>query len=132
MNSLARSAWNRFFGERGERAAARYLKREGMRILVRSYRIPSGEIDLIARQGDLLVFVEVKTRKQGAPAEAVGPLKQKRLTSAAMHFLKRHGLLECRWRFDIVAVVWADVGRDPRIEHIPNAFESVGRGQMFQ
>ena len=132
MNFIARSAWNRFFGERGERVAARYLKRHGMRILVRGYRIPSGEIDLIARQGEVVVFVEVKTRKHGTPAEAVGEPKQKRLTSAALHFLKKHQLLEGRWRFDIVAIVWPDVGQKPLIEHIPNAFESVGRGQMFQ
>lgn len=132
MNPIARAAWNRLFGDRGERAAARYLKQRGMRILDRGYRIPQGEVDLIARDGDIVVFVEVKTRKQGTPAEAVNLAKQKRLTEAALHFLKRHHLLEGRWRFDIIAIVWPEVGGEPTIEHIPNAFESVGRWQMFR
>ncbi len=132
MNSIAQAAWNRLFGGQGERAAGRYLKRHGMRILARGYRIPQGEIDLIAREGDLVVFVEVKTRKHGTPAEAVNLAKQKRLTDAALHFLKKHHLLEGRWRFDVVAIVWPDVSGEPIIEHIPNAFESVGRWQMFR
>ena len=75
---------NRLLGERGERAAARHLKRQGMRILLRGYRTKQGEIDLIARDGDTLVFVEVKARRQGVPAEAVTPEKQRRLTNVAI------------------------------------------------
>jgi putative endonuclease len=131
MNPIVRAFLNRLLGDRGERAAARYLKRQGFRILVRGYRTPYGELDLVARDGQSLVFIEVKSRRQGTPAEAVTPEKQRRLTRAALHFLKRYNLLETRGRFDVVAIVWPDDRRPPTIEHIPNAFEGVGRGQMF-
>lgn len=125
--------WNRFFGERGERAASSYLRRQGMRIIVRNYRGHGGEIDLIARDGDTLVFVEVKTRKAGLPAEAVNLEKQRRLTRTALHFLQKHRLLEpgVPCRFDIVAITWPEMNRAPVIEHFANAFDAVGRGQMF-
>jgi putative endonuclease len=132
MNAILRAVLNRWLGDRGERAAARHLRRKGFRILLRGYRTPRGEIDLIARDGDTLVFVEVKARRQGEPAEAVTPEKQRRLTLAALQFLKRYGLLEQRCRFDVVTVVWPDDRREPVIEHFPNAFEAVGRGQMFR
>ena len=79
-----------------------------------------------------MVFVEVKTRKQGHPAEAVNLEKQRRLTLSAVHFLKRHGLLETAGRFDVVAITWPDGNSPPLIEHIPNAFEPVGRWQFFR
>lgn len=128
-------AWlGRRLGDQGERAAARFLREQrGMRIITRGYRTPHGEIDLIARDGDTLVFVEVKARRKGEPAEAVTPEKQRRLTLAALRFSKRFGLLEgVRGRFDIVAVLWPDDRGQPTIEHIPNAFEAIGKGQMFR
>ncbi len=127
------SLWNRVLGDRGERAAAAYLRKRGMRIIVRNYKGAGGEIDLIARDGDTLVFIEVKTRQAGTPAEAVTPEKQKRITRAALAFLKKHDLLNAGVpsRFDVVAVVWPEADRQPRIEHFPNAFEAVGEGQMF-
>src|SRR5215210_5904700 len=126
MNPILRAVWNRLLGDRGEREAARFLRRQGFRILVRGYRAPQGEIDLIARDGGTLVFIEVKSRRRGTPAEAVTPEKQKRLTLAALHFLKRHGLLEQRCRFDVVAIVWPEGRATPEIEHFPAAFEAVG------
>ena len=132
MRSIVSRLWSRLLGDRGERAAARYLRRRGLRIVTRSYHTPWGEIDLVAREGDVLIFVEVKTRRRGTPAEAVTPEKQRRLTLAALHFLRRHNLLEQRSRFDVVAIVWADDGRPPQIEHIRDAFEAVGRGQWFR
>jgi putative endonuclease len=132
MNPIARAFWNRFLGDRGERAAARFLRSQGMRVLHRGYRTAHGEIDLIARDGDTLVFVEVKARRRGQPAEAVTLEKQRRLTLAALHFLKRYGLLEQRTRFDVVAVVWPDDDAEPEIEHFRDAFEAQGRGQMFR
>ena len=131
MTSIVQALLNRLLGERGERAAARYLRRHGMRVLVRGYRTRWGEIDLIAREADTLVFVEVKARRRGVPAEAVAAEKQRRLTLAALHFLRRYQLLEQRSRFDIVAIVWPDDRRPPEIEHIRDAFEPTGRGQMF-
>ncbi len=130
--SVVRALLRRLLGGAGERAAARHLRRQGFRILARGYRTPWGEIDLIARDGDVLVFVEVKTRRHGAPAEAVTPEKQRRLTLAALRFAREHGLLDTRGRFDVVAIVWPDDRRAPAIEHIRNAFEAVGRGQMFR
>jgi putative endonuclease len=125
------SLWNRLLGQRGERAAALFLRRQGLRVLVRGYRTRTGEIDLIAREGETLVFVEVKARRQGVPAEAVTPEKQRRITLAALHFLHRYELLEVRSRFDVVSIIWPDDRRPPQVEHIRNAFEAVGRGQMF-
>ena len=103
MNPIVRAFWNRWLGDRGEREAARFLRRRGLRVLIRGYRTDQGEVDLIARDGDTLVFVEVKSRRQGEPAEAVTPEKQRRLTLAALHFLRRHDLLEQPCRFDVVA-----------------------------
>ncbi len=132
MTTVVRAWLNRLLGRRGEDAAARFLRGGGMKILVRGYRTDFGEIDLIARDGDTLVFVEVKSRRDGTPAEAVTLEKQRRLTLTAMHFLKAHKLLDQRCRFDVVAIVWPDGARSPRIEHIRNAFEAVGTGQMFR
>jgi putative endonuclease len=122
---------NRVLGSAGERAAARHLRRQGFRVITRGYRTPRGEIDLIARDGNTLVFVEVKTRRAGQPAEAVTPEKQRRLTAATLQFLRRFRLLEHPCRFDVVAVVWPDDGHPPTIEHFRNAFEPPGRGQFF-
>lgn len=132
MTSNVRALLNRLLGSKGEDAAARFLRTHGMKILVRGYRTDYGEIDLIARDGDTLVFVEVKSRRDGTPAEAVTPEKQRRLTLAALHFLKAHKLLEQQCRFDVVAIIWPDGARTPTIEHIPNAFDAVGTGQMFR
>jgi putative endonuclease len=132
MTSIVQALWNRLLGERGERCAARYLRRHGLRVLQRGYRTKLGEIDLIARESDTLVFIEVKSRRRGVPAEAVTVEKQRRLTLAALHFLRRHRLLDERSRFDVVAIVWPDDRRPPEIEHIRNAFEAVGRGQTFR
>ena len=130
--SIVRALLNRLLGERGERAAERHLKRHGMRILLRGYRTEQGEIDLIARDGDTLVFVEVKARRQGVPAEAVTPEKQRRLTNVAFQFMRRYEVLEVRSRFDVVAIVWPNDRTPPQIEHFRNAFEPVGRWQMFR
>ncbi len=121
-------------GERGERAAARYLKRLGYKIVFSRHRQRYGEVDLIAVDGRTVVFVEVKTRRDaslGRPAEAVDAKRQGRMTRAALAFLKSHGLLEYASRFDVVEVVWPDGQKRPEIQHLPNAFEAVGRGQIY-
>ena len=132
MKRLLRAALNRLLGAAGERAAARHLRRQGIRVITRGYRTSLGEIDLIAREGTTLVFVEVKTRRAGQPAEAVTPEKQRRLSLAALHFLRRFQLLESRCRFDVVAIVWPKGARTPSIEHLRNAFEPPGRSQFFR
>jgi putative endonuclease len=132
MNPILQAFWSRLLGSRGEREAAIHLTRQGLRILHRGYRTDHGELDLVARDGAVTVIVEVKARRHGDPAEAVTLEKQRRLTLAALHYLKRHGLLEERSRFDVVAIVWPDDASPPRIDHIRDAFEAVGRGQMFR
>src|SRR5438477_11394692 len=120
-------------GRRGEDAAARFLKKLGYVIVARTHRDNLGEIDLIAVDGRTVVFIEVKTRTSddaGHPADAVDQAKQRRLTRLALSYLKRHDLLECKARFDVVAVTWPDRGR-PQIEHFKNAFEAVGVEGMF-
>lgn len=124
----------RWLGDRGERAAARYLRRQGFKILARQHSSRLGEIDLIALDGDCVVFVEVKTRRSdaaGHPVEAVTPDKQRQLTRLALAWLKQHNLLEHRARFDIVAILWPEGARHPEIQHYRNAFEPVGFGQMY-
>ncbi len=129
-----RGLLTRFLGDRGERYAARYLRRQGFRILARQYRNQFGEIDLIALDGDQVVFVEVKTRKSnrfGSPAEAVGSQKQRKLTQLALLYLKKHGLLDRAARFDVVGIVWPEDAKRPELQHFRNAFEPTGQGQMF-
>ena len=126
--------FRRLLGNRGEQAAERYLKAQGLRILKRGLRSRRGELDLVALDGRQVVFVEVKTRldhNAGHPVESVGPDKQRKLTELALAFLKKHGLLESSARFDIVAVTWPQNQEEPTIEHFRNAFEPPGRFQMF-
>src|SRR5262245_23446274 len=120
-------------GRRGEYAAARFLKRLGYVIVARGHRDSIGEIDLIAVDGRTVVFIEVKTRTShdaGHPADAVDDAKQRRLTRLALSYMKRHDLLDCKARFDVVAVTWPERGR-PTVEHFKNAFEPVGVAGMF-
>jgi putative endonuclease len=132
VNPIVRAIWNRLLGDRGEQEAARYLQRQGLRILQRGYHSGLGEVDLVALEDDVIVFVEVKARRQGSPAEAVTTEKQRRLTLAALHFLKKHRMLDQRSRFDVVAIIWPDDRSPPQIEHIRDAFEATGRWQMFR
>ena len=125
----------RLFGDRGERAAARFLKRQGMRIIARQHRSRLGEIDLIALDAGRVVFIEVKTRRSdaaGRPEEAVNRAKQRKLTRLALEYLKRRRWLGKRSaRFDVVAVTWPADRAEPEIVHYRNAFEPVGVDGMF-
>ncbi|MFQ5892919.1 MAG: YraN family protein [Nitrospinota bacterium] len=111
-------------GQRGERVAARFLRRRGYRILHRNWRCPAGEIDLVCADGATLVFVEVKSRSadEVVPPEAgVGHLKQRRLERLALHYLAARALEEVDWRFDVVSVTlrpW----RRPAVRLLPGAF----------
>lgn len=123
-----------WLGNEGERLAARYLRRQGYKILARRYRTALGELDLIARDGACIVFVEVKTRRSevaGLPHEAVDRAKQAQLTRLALAFLKRFRRLEEPARFDVVSIVLEGPSQRPQIVHYRNAFEPPGRGQMF-
>ncbi len=121
-------------GERGEKYAARYLRRLGYKILYTRYRLRYGEIDILAVEGQTVVFVEVKTRRsraKGQPAEAVDAKRQARLTRAALAFLKANRLLEYASRFDVIEVVWPEGQKHPTVRHIQNAFPPVGHRQLF-
>jgi putative endonuclease len=120
-------------GDRGENVAAKHLEAQGFRILERQYRSPYGEIDLIATDGDTIVFVEVKTRKNAAagdPTEAVDRAKQRKITKSALAYLKHRGWLERRSRFDVVAILWDGDGQ-PIIKHYRSAFDASDLGQMY-
>ncbi|MEM9669848.1 MAG: YraN family protein [Pseudomonadota bacterium] len=104
-------------GRRGEWLAAASLRLKGYRILDHRARTPSGEIDLIARRGQLVAFVEVKARKDLITAlEAVTPTAQRRISRAAEIWMaRRPDLTSCDWRFDIIAIVpgrWPHHARD--------------------
>lgn len=120
-------------GERGERYAAKMLRKKGHRVLFAGERNRFGEFDLITideRTPDRrLVFVEVKTRRNeraGSPAEAVTAEKQRRLTRAAASFLKTHDLADHPLRFDVMAIVWPiDARRPTKVVHLEAAFDGV-------
>lgn len=108
----------------GESVAATHLESKGYRILQRNWRTARGEIDLIALAGDVLVFVEVKTRrglKSGTPEEGVTPQKARRLLELGQAYLYENGLDDVEWRVDLVAVELDGHGKLLRCEHIPNA-----------
>ena len=113
-------------GKSGEDLACRELERRGYAIIARRYRVRGGELDVVARDGETIVFVEVKTRVGrmfGEAAEAVTPLKQLRITRLAEEYLMRHRLVDCPCRFDVVSIL---VGAgSPEIEVIQNAFDAL-------
>ncbi len=112
-------------GIRGEEEAARFLARSGYAILDRNVRTRAGEIDLVAKEGKTLVFVEVKTRRdlEGDPPQAaVNTRKQNRLGKLAHGYLKLKRIRQVPCRFDVVSVIINDEGGVKAIRHIPNAF----------
>ncbi len=121
-------------GNQGEHEAALFLERLGYKILHRQLRGRFGELDLVARDGDVIVFVEVKTRAStavGHPTESITLSKQKKITQSALAFLKKQRWLHQRARFDVVAIIWPKGPDAPQIQHYVNAFEPTGFGQMF-
>ena len=111
-------------GAAGEAVAVRYLKKEGYQIIQRNYRTRLGEIDVIAREGETLVFVEVKTRSgQGValPQFAVDAKKQSKITRVALMYLSQKNEMSASCRFDVVAVRKGVKG--DQVELIRNAFE---------
>jgi putative endonuclease len=111
-------------GKRGEDLAAAFLMERGYRILERNWRCPVGEIDIIARDGNELVFVEVKSRTSdlyGTPETSVNARKQKKVASAALYYINEKSHHHRNARFDVVAVTFQE--GPPRIELTCNAFE---------
>ena len=114
-------------GELGETLACDELQRRGYAILERRYRTRYGEIDIVARHGEVLVFVEVKARAGdafGSGAEAVTPYKQRRVARMAADFLVRRRLQDRPCRFDVVSVAMGE--ERPRIEVFAGAFVAAG------
>ena len=111
-------------GRWGESVAADYLEEQGYRIVERNWRTARGEIDLVAQAGDLLLFVEVKTRRgqeAGTPEEALTRRKARKLFSLAQAYLYQRRLEDVEWRIDLVAVEVDSAGELLRCEHVPNA-----------
>ena len=123
----SRSAPHLELGERGEKWAARHLARQGYKILVRHFRGKAGEIDIVARDRDFLVFVEVKTRKSelfGPPSNAVDRKKQRHIAKVAFEYVRMLKDPRVNIRFDIVEVILDAGEAEPRdIRVIQNAFE---------
>jgi putative endonuclease len=114
-----------FLGRRGEVLACEFLEKSGYKILQLNYRGHLGEIDLVAEDGECLVFVEVKTRSglaYGHPFESINLRKQRQLIRAASEYLAEHGAEERICRFDAVSVLDADEAV-PLFELVKNAFE---------
>jgi len=112
-------------GKTGEDLACRELEQRGYAIIARRYRTARGEIDIVAQDGQTLVFVEVKAREGhefGDGAEAVTPLKRRRITRLAEDYMTRNHIRECPCRFDVVSIHF-DSGA-PVIEVFPNAFDA--------
>lgn len=111
-------------GDFGEQAALAYLSRQGLRVIARKWRCSSGEIDLVMRDGDMLVFVEVRTRQREGALESVGRQKQARLAALAYTYLDAHSLPdETAFRIDVIAITMDTGGRVGNIEWVRSAVE---------
>jgi putative endonuclease len=114
-------------GARGESLAVEKLKTEGYHIRDRNWRIIEGELDIVAEDGDTIVFVEVKartSRRFGLPEEALTKKKRQRLIKAALTYLDTHQIFEANWRFDFIAIEWSSRGDLRRIEHFVDVIQA--------
>jgi putative endonuclease len=120
---IAMEKYRQKFGKQGEALAEEYLKRKGFAILEKNYRYGHKEIDLIGKDGNTIVFIEVKTgrsTKFGTPEWWVSIRKQKNLIEAASDFIQKRNITDCDFRFDVLAITYKE--REVNIEHIKNAF----------
>jgi putative endonuclease len=115
-------------GTAGERLARRHLERAGFQFITANWRCPVGELDLVMRDGDVLVFVEVKTRRGesfGAAEESLTAAQSRRLLRAAQRFLEqRDDLARLIWRADLVAVTLLSSGAVARVTHLENVIQA--------
>jgi len=112
-------------GSRGEELAAAFLERNGFALVERNFRCKGGEIDIIAKDGSTMVFIEVKSRKTltyGVPQLAVTPFKQRQISKAALTWLARNHKHDSHARFDVIAILLEN-DYSHQIEHIKNAFD---------
>jgi putative endonuclease len=120
-------------GREAEDLAAAFLEARGLEILARNHATRRGEVDLVAREGDVLCFVEVRSRTseaQGGPEETVSATKARRVVAAATDWAERNGGLERDIRFDVVAVTLLE-GAPARLEHFRGAFDADGRPEPW-
>ena len=113
-------------GALGEKIACDFLGKIGYDLLETNYRYPEGEIDIIAKQADTLVFIEVRTKKSrlfGSPEESITQVKKERLKTLAERYGQEHDNLPSTWRIDVVAIQMDNSGRVSRIELIENAVD---------
>jgi putative endonuclease len=113
-------------GQIGEKLAAEYLSNHGYAIIETNYRCKEGEVDIIAKEGEFLVFVEVRAKNNlsyGTPEESITARKKMHLRNAAAKYLQTHSNLPEQWRIDFVAVELDGFGHTKRLEVIPNAVE---------
>ncbi|HEY9868458.1 MAG TPA: YraN family protein [Candidatus Obscuribacterales bacterium] len=142
-NKPGRSGWRQRLARAGEEAAARYFAGKGARILARNWRAGRyAEVDLILRQGEVIVFVEVKTRRKvgngvdsaQSAFDSINRRKQQKIVTSARIYLARHNLAEAPWRLDVVFVEFclapdwqqATTFPDPAIIHVAGAFAASG------
>lgn len=113
-------------GAIGEQLAEQWLIARGYRILARNWRVRTGELDLIVQDGEILVFIEVRTRSSthafGLPQESIDARKQMKLRQTAQLYIHRNQLFHMQARFDIMGIVLSQDQTEPSIEHTPNAF----------
>jgi len=115
-------------GAAGELIAQNYLKKKGYRIIETNFRTRYGELDIVAKNNNTLVFVEVRTKTGvsfGSPEESITPTKSRHLAAAAYIYQQHHKGLPESWRIDFIAVVLDDFGKLIRINHIESAIEEI-------
>lgn len=121
------SVARQLLGSQGEELAVEYLTASGYRLICRNYRLRSGEIDIIMYDHEVLVFIEVRTKSalaHGTPFDTVNYQKRRQIEKTARHYLARFKISEdVRCRFDVVGIS-ITAGNPPKIEHLPNAFQS--------
>ena len=113
------------FGDQGEKLAKEYLEDHGYKIIDSNFRTRFGEIDIIAREGDIWVFCEVKARRSkafGLPEESVTFRKQNKIVRAALNYIREKKLGEISWRVDVISIIMP-IDKKPKIKLIKNAVE---------
>ena len=113
-------------GRKGESTAISFLEKQGHTILERNYRTPYGEIDIISKSAESIIFVEVKTRASGTlgpPEISITRRKAEHMRSAAEYYIQQHPELNNDWRVDVIAIEMLTGDRPPRIEHFENVIQ---------
>lgn len=115
--------FKKLVGNKGESIAEDYLKRKGYKIIRKNYRCRFGEVDIIARDNDTIVFIEVRTKQNdnfGSPQDSITPAKIEKISKTSLSFIQEKKLTGFSYRFDFIAITFPQ-GK-PNIEHIENAF----------